>query len=424
MDRLLGKVSQIENVTGRKVSNSAIESSVAGGLSADYDLAFKNAASTRAIQADEKKTNAYTALQREQMANERAMFDDRMDFIKDTQNQQNIGNMVQAGLTIAPKAITSAADYFAGKAAIASTESYVPGVTAIDSAELGISAGASAAALSGVTGLMSGASPFMAGAGESVLTAGMSAAPFHAIEAVGSSGAFGAFGTTASTAAAANTGVAAGVAQASEAAALGLWSSAQAGVTSAATTTAGAAAATATETSMLTMLSNSLSTVGAFVPFAGLAFMGMGFVAPELTGKITDTIGDIGETIWEAISAPFSGSVVCTELHRQGYIPWDVLMYENIARIKYLSEGEYKGYLKIFTPVANRMKTSKLLTKIMKPFGVGVARELASKVSYHKGSTLGKITLALGLPVCSLVNEMNKMKERIYGCHRCFGWSR
>jgi hypothetical protein len=419
MDRLLGKVSQIESVTGRKVSDSAIESSVAGGLSADYDLAFKNAASTRAIQADEKKTNAYTALQREQMANERAMFYDRMDFMKDTQNQQNIGNMVQAGLTIVPKAITSAADYFAGKAAIASTESYVPGVTAIDSAELGIGAGAATGAVTG--GTLAATSAFGSTAGASIM-----AGTIGTEAAIGTIGAdiVSSFGTSASIAAAANTGVAAGVAQASEAAALGLWSSAQAGVTSAATTAAGAAAATATETSMLTMLSSSLSTVGAFVPFAGLALMGMGFVAPELTGKITDTIGDIGETIWEAISAPFSGSVVCTELHRQGYIPWDVLMYENIARIKYLSEGEYKGYLKIFTPVANRMKTSKLLTKIMKPFGVGVARELASKVSYHKGSTLGKITLALGLPVCSLVNKMNKMKERIYGCHKCFGWSR
>ena len=419
MDRLLGKVSQIESVTGRKVSNSAIESSVAGGLSADYDLAFKNAASMRAIKADEKKTDAYTALQREQMANERAMFDDRMAFIKDTQNQQNIGNMVQAGLTIAPEAITGAADYFAGKAAIASTESYVPGITAIDSAELGIGAGAATGAVTG--GTLAATSAFGSTAGASIM-----AGTIGTEAAIGTIGAdiVSSFGTSASIAAAANTGVAAGVAQASEAAALGLWSSAQAGVTSAATTTAAAAAATATETSMLTMLSNALSTVGAFVPFAGLAFIGMGFVAPELTGKIIDTIGDIGETIWEAISAPFSGSVVCTELHRQGYIPWDVLMYENIARIKYLSEGEYKGYLKIFTPVANRMKTSKLLTKIMKPFGVGVARELASKVSYHKGSTLGKITLALGLPVCSLVNEMNKMKERIYGCHRCFGWSR
>ena len=419
MDRLLGKVSQIESVTGRKVSNSAIESSVAGGLSADYDLAFKNAASMRAIQADEKKTNAYTALQREQMAKERAMFDDRMDFMKDTQNQQNIGNMVQAGLTIAPEAITGAADYFAGKAAIASTESYVPGVTAIDSAELGIGAGAATGAVTG--GTLAATSAFGSTAGASIM-----AGTIGTEAAIGTIGAdiVSSFGTSASIAAAANTGVAAGVAQASEAAALGLWSSAQAGVTSAATTTAAAAAATATETSMLTMLSNALSTVGAFVPFAGLAFIGMGFVAPELTGKIIDTIGDIGETIWEAISAPFSGSVVCTELHRQGYIPWDVLMYENIARIKYLSEGEYRGYLKIFTPVANKMKTSKLLTKIMKPFGVGVARELASKVSYHKGSTLGKITLALGLPVCSLVNEMNKMKERIYGCHRCFGWSR
>ena len=419
MDRLLGKVSQIESVTGRKVSNSAIESSVAGGLSADYDLAFKNAASMRAIQADEKRTNTMAALDRERMSKEMAMFDDRMAFIKDTQNQQNIGNMVQAGLTIAPEAITGAADYFAGKAAIASTESYVPGITAIDSAELGIGAGAATGAVTG--GTLAATSAFGSTAGASIM-----AGTIGTEAAIGTIGAdiVSSFGTSASIAAAANTGVAAGVAQASEAAALGLWSSAQAGVTSAATTTAAAAAATATETSMLTMLSNALSTVGAFVPFAGLAFIGMGFVAPELTGKIIDTIGDIGETIWEAISAPFSGSVVCTELHRQGYIPWDVLMYENIARIKYLSEGEYKGYLKIFTPVANRMKTSKLLTKIMKPFGVGVARELASKVSYHKGSTLGKITLALGLPVCSLVNEMNKMKERIYGCHRCFGWSR
>lgn len=94
-------------------------------------------------------------------------------------------------------------------------------------------------------------------------------------------------------------------------------------------------------------------------------------------------------------------SIVCTELNRQGYLPWNVMVKDSEYRKQYVPFDAYYGYLMLFSPVVRAMQKSRLVTTLIRPFGVATAREMASRVDNTiKGSWLGKVILKIGIPLC------------------------
>jgi hypothetical protein len=53
-------------------------------------------------------------------------------------------------------------------------------------------------------------------------------------------------------------------------------------------------------------------------------------------------------------------------------------------------------------PVVDWMKKSRLVALAVRPFGRGMAQELAHlwKPEKYRGSVIGKVVLALGMPLC------------------------
>lgn len=104
--------------------------------------------------------------------------------------------------------------------------------------------------------------------------------------------------------------------------------------------------------------------------------------------------------------SPFIGgdataTIVCTELNRQGYLPREVMEKDSEYRKKHIDLDAYHGYLMLFSPIVGAMRRSRLVTTLIRPFGVATAREMASRVdSKIKGSILGKIILKVGIPMC------------------------
>lgn len=415
-----------KSALGQRIPESAVTAATAGALETEYNRAFSNAASLRNQEAQakyqEKTIASNEKIAAEQLAsNERMtearlasgerMAGDALDFSKEQAESKSISNIAQMGVTAAPKLIEYGKkgwDYIttptATKEAIASTEAYQAGpwsyaseattgtATDITASEVAAKAGAGVIGESAVLGASEAA------AGELVGASG-------AEMAFESSGLFGALGTEASAAAGiAESGT---IASTVESAVASAWqASAVAGMEGAAAGVAEEAAAVAGESmfsSFLTSAGNAISAIGTALPFIGLAFIAMSFIAPEVTGKIVEAVSDVVNTVVDAITSVFDDSIVCTELARQGYLPYSVLCDENLARMCYVDKSVYEGYIKLFTPVVNKMKVSKIMTQIMRPFGVAVAYELASKVnSKYKGSILGKIILSLGSPVCRL----------------------
>jgi hypothetical protein len=392
MDRLLKGASQTRALTGTSISDSAVSAVVSAGLESEYSRALNNANTERQVKAQEKIAVQNAELKRNELSQQQSQFEDAQKAQEKKDLYGSIGNMTTAAVTNSEK-IGKAWDWFTkpnptGPAPEPSAVAY--GSDGVEA--LGISAGATgqSEAVGGFTKAMSTKEAFgLASSAEPAVSGAVSTS-----EAFGLSSAF-AEGTMESTIA---TAVESSLA-ASQAALVG-----EGAAVLGESTALIADTALAAET---TTIMGSLAPVMAAAPFVGALFLGIGFIFPGATNKAFGAVGD-------AVSGLFDGSVVCTELNRQGYIPNEVLFLEGIARVRYIDNQTYDGYLNIFSPVVELMKKSKLITQIIRPFGVSVAYELASRVSTkYKPSLLGKLVLKIGLPLCKVFGE----KRCLNGCY-------
>lgn len=130
----------------------------------------------------------------------------------------------------------------------------------------------------------------------------------------------------------------------------------------------------------------------------------------NLTGAVNESIEESGKVVdpltnWAEPYLESAGTVICTELNRQCFISDDILLLDGLYCSENVSCEAYEGYLKIGVPIAELMKKSKLVTAIVKPFGIAFANEMAHRVDNSiKGSVLGSVILKIGVPVCEFIN--------------------
>lgn len=95
-------------------------------------------------------------------------------------------------------------------------------------------------------------------------------------------------------------------------------------------------------------------------------------------------------------------TVICTELHRQGFMPADVyaLDQEYGTQLAKHDPAVYAGYIRLATPVVRLMKKSRLFTRLVWVLAKPWAEEMAHQMGKGKGSLLGKAIMAVGYPLC------------------------
>lgn len=119
-------------------------------------------------------------------------------------------------------------------------------------------------------------------------------------------------------------------------------------------------------------------------------------------------VGAVVGTVSRVINRIFGGSILCTELYRQGLVTKQLVIMSTLYKKNYLEPEIYKGYLIVFTPIVNKMKSSSLVTKLMTPFGKCLFTELASKVSKkYKSTFTGKLVFAGTYALCKTVGRIN-----------------
>ena len=113
----------------------------------------------------------------------------------------------------------------------------------------------------------------------------------------------------------------------------------------------------------------------------------------DVAGGIIETVADAGSSFFEAVT----GSVICTELNRQGFISnKDYKIHWNYTLDKW-TKDELKGYWIWAMPTAKKMKTNKWLTK----FWLHIMKY---KIQYVK-HTLGKAKFTLRGYIYNLLVE-------------------
>jgi len=97
------------------------------------------------------------------------------------------------------------------------------------------------------------------------------------------------------------------------------------------------------------------------------------------------------------------GTVICTELHRQGYFDDATLKLDTEfgIHIRNIAPEIYEGYMAWAPYVVRAMKKSKFVTKIVAPFGKAWANKMAGKETL-----LGSIVLKIGMITCGFIGKL------------------
>lgn len=97
------------------------------------------------------------------------------------------------------------------------------------------------------------------------------------------------------------------------------------------------------------------------------------------------------------------GTVICTELHRQGYMTSKTLRKDSAYGefIRLSDPLVYVGYIWLAMPIVAAMKKSKLFTKIISYPALAWANDMA-----YDNSRTGKIINKIGQPVCRFIGSL------------------
>lgn len=111
----------------------------------------------------------------------------------------------------------------------------------------------------------------------------------------------------------------------------------------------------------------------------------------------------------DKIKEDSGGTVICTELYRQGFISSKELKYSTSYKKK-VSDATYQGYYWWASKLVKLMKKSELVSKIVRPFGTRWAKEMMHRLKpdKFKSNFTGKILLGIGLPVSKFIGERRK----------------
>jgi len=102
------------------------------------------------------------------------------------------------------------------------------------------------------------------------------------------------------------------------------------------------------------------------------------------------------------------GTVICTEMHRQGYMSDSMLRRDRAygLAVRINDPYVYTGYVFLATPIVSLMQKSRLFTKLISIPAMAWARDMA-----YDNSLLGKLINLIGQPVCRIVGKLVKEKK-------------
>jgi len=128
-----------------------------------------------------------------------------------------------------------------------------------------------------------------------------------------------------------------------------------------------------------------------------------GIAEQALFGPLGQLPSTFGQTVKNSSGGMF-GTVICTELHRQGIMPDDVYEADSAFGAS-MPAHVMIGYQSWGKHVARAMQKSKTLTRLLTPLGMSTARAMQARIAGKKEPLLGRIVLKIGIPICSLIGR-------------------
>ncbi len=112
-------------------------------------------------------------------------------------------------------------------------------------------------------------------------------------------------------------------------------------------------------------------------------------------------------TVYGALGSKSSPTVICTELHRQGFMPDDIYRVDQAygSWLVKTHPQTYAGYFQLAQPIVAKMQKSRIFAQFVWLLAKPWAEEMASRMGKGKGSKIGKLIFAVGFPLCTMVGK-------------------
>lgn len=104
------------------------------------------------------------------------------------------------------------------------------------------------------------------------------------------------------------------------------------------------------------------------------------------------------------------GKVICTALKDMGLLDEELWQHDG-AYGRTLPLETRQGYWKWGVPTAKFIRKNRWAAKAIRPVVTEVAKEMAHRVGYGKGSKIGSALLYVGLPLCRVISRIKNNKN-------------
>lgn len=129
---------------------------------------------------------------------------------------------------------------------------------------------------------------------------------------------------------------------------------------------------------------------------------------------VSDVISSVGNFLTSSL-----GSVVCSELVRQGKLPYALYLADIAYARKHMSETTLRGYRLWGTPLVRLMQRSKFVTEAARMVVIQRAHYTAARMGYSTYSrpraAIGAVINAVGIPVCYAIGKVLQLRNKFVG---------
>jgi len=106
------------------------------------------------------------------------------------------------------------------------------------------------------------------------------------------------------------------------------------------------------------------------------------------------------------VSTIGEGTVICTELYRQGLLDKEIYLADSTYGAL-LDDAVLIGYHSWAEGIASKMRDSKILTRVVSLIAIPWAKEMAFQMgTLDKGHWLGKAMNIVGIPICRFIGRL------------------
>ena len=127
---------------------------------------------------------------------------------------------------------------------------------------------------------------------------------------------------------------------------------------------------------------------------------------------VAGPIGAVVGAVLGLVGGEIADTIICTELHRQGYINDAILELDGQFGAE-VDAQVHAGYVILASPIVNLMRKSKSFTWLVSRLAMPWIEQMTHEIrpEEYRSNIIGKAIMKVGIPICRLGGKYGKLRQ-------------